>query len=204
MNYETPRLSFHLHLGYPSAFFHSCCSSSTLHVPIIPFMPHVSCIWKHNTFWSPKTTAKLLCCLQGITNEEATFSKKKNMWVKIKLPNRHNQRSNDTSIPVATRQWIANTTVHCVTNKNSVIEKYATLFMSTAQGQLHGGQQHKNNNETLIVSSGRQPTWRTVSSIISLFESSTFFEQLCAHPQEDNCINTTVFLTMSTRLFEKL
>ena len=24
-----------------------------------------------------------------------------------------------------------------------------------------------------------------------LFESSTRFEQLCAHPQEDNCINTT-------------
>ena len=24
-----------------------------------------------------------------------------------------------------------------------------------------------------------------------LFESSTCFEQICAHPQEDNCINTT-------------
>ena len=24
-----------------------------------------------------------------------------------------------------------------------------------------------------------------------LFESSTCFEQPCAHPQEDNCINTT-------------
>jgi hypothetical protein len=35
------------------------------------------------------------------------------------------------------------------------------------------------------------PTWRTISSIICLFESSTCFEQLCAHPQEDNCINTT-------------
>ena len=30
-----------------------------------------------------------------------------------------------------------------------------------------------------------------VSSIICLFESSTCFEQLCAHHQEDNCINTT-------------
>jgi len=27
--------------------------------------------------------------------------------------------------------------------------------------------------------------------MICLFESSTYFEQLCAHPQEDNCINTT-------------
>ena len=26
--------------------------------------------------------------------------------------------------------------------------------------------------------------------MIYLFESSTCFEQLCAHPQEDNCINT--------------
>jgi hypothetical protein len=39
--------------------------------------------------------------------------------------------------------------------------------------------------------SGKWPTWLTVSSIICLFESSTFFEQLCAHIQEDNCINTT-------------
>jgi len=27
--------------------------------------------------------------------------------------------------------------------------------------------------------------------MLYLFESSTCFEQLCAHPQEDNCINTT-------------
>jgi hypothetical protein len=32
---------------------------------------------------------------------------------------------------------------------------------------------------------------RTISSIICLIESSTCFEQLCANPQEDNCINTT-------------
>jgi len=38
---------------------------------------------------------------------------------------------------------------------------------------------------------GRWPTWRTVSSILCLFESSTCFEQLCPHHQEDNCINTT-------------
>jgi hypothetical protein len=38
-------------------------------------------------------------------------------------------------------------------------------------------------------SSGKWPTWRTVSSIICLFEFSTCFEQLCAHLQEDNCIN---------------
>jgi hypothetical protein len=31
----------------------------------------------------------------------------------------------------------------------------------------------------------------TVSTMICLFESSTCFEQLCAHPQEDSCINTT-------------
>jgi len=30
-----------------------------------------------------------------------------------------------------------------------------------------------------------------IFSIIYLFESSTCFEQLCAHPQEDNCINTS-------------
>jgi hypothetical protein len=30
-----------------------------------------------------------------------------------------------------------------------------------------------------------------ISSIICLFESSTCFEQLRAHPQEDSCINTT-------------
>jgi len=28
-------------------------------------------------------------------------------------------------------------------------------------------------------------------SIIYLFESSTCFEQPCAHPQEDNCMNIT-------------
>jgi hypothetical protein len=38
---------------------------------------------------------------------------------------------------------------------------------------------------------GRWPTWHTVSSIVYLFESSKCFEQLCAHPQEDSCINTT-------------
>jgi len=27
--------------------------------------------------------------------------------------------------------------------------------------------------------------------MIYLFKSSTYFEKLCAHPQEDNCINTT-------------
>jgi len=37
--------------------------------------------------------------------------------------------------------------------------------------------------------SGRWPTWRTISSMICLSESSTCFQQLCAHPQEDNCIN---------------
>jgi hypothetical protein len=32
--------------------------------------------------------------------------------------------------------------------------------------------------------SGRWPTWRTISSITCLFESSTCFEQLRAHPQD--------------------
>jgi len=27
--------------------------------------------------------------------------------------------------------------------------------------------------------------------MLRLFESFTCFEQMCAHPQEDNCINTT-------------
>jgi hypothetical protein len=31
----------------------------------------------------------------------------------------------------------------------------------------------------------------SISSIMCLFESSTCFQQLCAHPQEENCINTT-------------
>jgi hypothetical protein len=51
--------------------------------------------------------------------------------------------------------------------------------------------------------SGRWPTWRTISSITCLLESSTFFEQLCAHLQEDNCIHTAVLLRMSTELLEK-
>jgi hypothetical protein len=46
---------------------------------------------------------------------------------------------------------------------------------------------------TLIptINSGKWPTWSTVSSIICLFDSSTCFEQLCAHLQEDSCVNTT-------------
>jgi len=38
--------------------------------------------------------------------------------------------------------------------------------------------------------------------MICLFESSTCFEQPCAHPQEDNCINTIVLLRTSTGLLE--
>jgi hypothetical protein len=44
---------------------------------------------------------------------------------------------------------------------------------------------------TSFINSCRWPTWRTLSSIIWLFQSSTCFELLCAHPQEDSCINTT-------------
>ena len=39
--------------------------------------------------------------------------------------------------------------------------------------------------------SGRKPTRRTFSYMICLFESSTCFEQLCAHPEVENCMNTT-------------
>jgi hypothetical protein len=39
--------------------------------------------------------------------------------------------------------------------------------------------------------SSKWPTWRTISSIVCLFESSTCFKQLSAHPQEDSCINTS-------------
>jgi hypothetical protein len=42
-----------------------------------------------------------------------------------------------------------------------------------------------------IHNSSKWPTWRTISSIICLFESSTCFEQLCSHLHEDNCINTS-------------
>ena len=45
--------------------------------------------------------------------------------------------------------------------------------------------------QTAYLNCGKWPTWCTISSVISLFESSACFEQLCAHPQEDNCINTT-------------
>jgi hypothetical protein len=62
-----------------------------------------------------------------------------------------------------------------------------------------------------LAHSGKWPTWRTLSSIICLFESSTCFEQLCTHLQEDNCINTAsgiscintfVLLKMSTEFLE--
>ena len=45
----------------------------------------------------------------------------------------------------------------------------------------------------------------TVSSMICLFESSTCFEQLCAHPQKDNCINTTSgIITLKTIEWSKI
>jgi len=43
------------------------------------------------------------------------------------------------------------------------------------------------------------------SSIICLFESSTCFEQLCAHLQEDNCIITTSgIITLKTIEWSKI
>jgi hypothetical protein len=41
-----------------------------------------------------------------------------------------------------------------------------------------------------IILVGNQPDG-TVSSMTCLFESSTCFEQLCGHPQEENCVNIT-------------
>jgi len=41
--------------------------------------------------------------------------------------------------------------------------------------------------------------------MICLFESSTRFQQLCAHPQEDNCINTTPgIITLKTSEWSKI
>jgi hypothetical protein len=79
-----------------------------------------------------------------------------------------------------------------------------TIFYPTEKKQLlHDCQLLQNWNKVYCsikfcfsdcassCNSGKWPTWRTISSIIRLFEFSTCFEQLCAHPQEDNCINTT-------------
>jgi hypothetical protein len=58
---------------------------------------------------------------------------------------------------------------------------------------------------TYRVISGKWPTWRTISSIICLFESSTCFEQLCAYLQEDNCMNTTSgIITLKTIEWSKI
>jgi hypothetical protein len=44
-----------------------------------------------------------------------------------------------------------------------------------------------------------------MSYITCLFESSTYFEQLCAHPQEDNCIDTTTgIITLKTSVWSKI
>ena len=41
--------------------------------------------------------------------------------------------------------------------------------------------------------------------MMCLFKSSTCFEQLCAHPQEENCINTTSgTITLKTNKWLKL
>ena len=134
--------------------FYSGCSSSTLHVEVIPYKPHAGCIWNHNTFWSPKTKAKRLCCLQGIKNEESIFSK--NMWMKIKCPNRHNLRSNDTSIQVAKRQWIANSTVHCVSQQKLRNWNICSTVYVHSKGRVAQRQIGQNNDGTLIVTSRLQ------------------------------------------------
>jgi len=41
----------------------------------------------------------------------------------------------------------------------------------------------------------------TVSSMTCLSESSTCFEQLCGHPQEENCVST--LRTGSFKLFKR-
>jgi hypothetical protein len=61
------------------------------------------------------------------------------------------------------------------------------------------------NFDSAVTNSGWWPTWRTISSVISLFESSTCFEQLCADPQDDNCINTTSgIITLKTIEWSKI
>jgi hypothetical protein len=66
-------------------------------------------------------------------------------------------------------------------------EKQTTEGLSLARVNS----KHPFKTVTSWNNSGRQPNWRTVSSMIRLFESSTCFEQLCARPQEDSWMNTT-------------
>ena len=99
-----------------------------------------------------------------------------------------------------------------ITNINTLVLRYsyhAHSYVQYIEQQMHSIKYNKmqiikytswqvaNSHIILYFSdcassynSGRYPTWHTFSSIIHLFESSTCFEQLCAHPQEDNCINT--------------
>jgi len=67
------------------------------------------------------------------------------------------------------------------------------------------GAHHILHVSRIRVNSGKWPTWRTTSSIICLFESSTFFEQHYAHLQEDNYINTTSgIITLKTIEWSKI
>jgi len=84
------------------------------------------------------------------------------------------------------QQYSMYQTVHChklVTNHKTA---FPSLFSVCSQAfVLYFSDRASSYN------SGRWPNWPTVSSMILLFESSTCFEQVCAHPQEDNCMNTT-------------
>jgi hypothetical protein len=46
---------------------------------------------------------------------------------------------------------------------------------------------HVSSNSVLILR--RTIVW--IQLLVYLFESTTCFKQFCAHPQEDNCVNTT-------------
>jgi hypothetical protein len=76
-----------------------------------------------------------------------------------------------------------------IRNKSSRIVIKTCLEKPAVKFWFSDGVFHVPYSDTLRGNSGKWPTWRTVSSIICLFESSTCFEPLCAHLQEDNCIN---------------
>jgi len=79
------------------------------------------------------------------------------------------------------------------------IRYHATCKSATKQNILYF------SDRASLYNSGKWPTWRTISSIICLFESSTCFKQLCAHLQEENSINTTSgTITLKTNAWSKI
>ena len=90
-------------------------------------------------------------------------------------------------------KWLFDWLVICCVAANSSIDNRACCLLISGTTRVF---------ISLLLSycidSGKWPTWRTISSIICLFESSTCFEQLCAHPQKDNCID--IFINCKTGL----